>query len=122
MPETIDFLLRHGYSILFAVVFAEQLGFPVPSPPFLLTIGALATENRFSFAPALALSILAALPADAAWFYLGRRRGYGVLRVLCRISLEPESCVNSASDAFHRHGGRALLAAKFIPGLSTVAP
>src|SRR5437899_1084029 len=122
MHDALDFLLRHGYTILFAAVFAEQLGLPIPSVPMLLGVGALAAEGRFSFVAALTVALLATLPADGAWYYLGRTRGYGVLRVLCRIALQAESCVNGASGAFQRRGGGTLAVAKFIPGLSTVAP
>jgi membrane protein DedA with SNARE-associated domain len=122
MQEALDFLVRHGYSILFAAVLVEQIGMPIPSVPLLLGVGALSAEGRFSFGAALIVALAASLPADAAWFYLGRKRGYGVLRVLCRISLEQETCVTSTTGAFHRHGAGTLAVAKFIPGLSTVAP
>src|SRR6266446_5025261 len=104
MQEALAFLIRHGYSILFAAVLAEQLGLPITSVPLLLGVGALPAEGRFSFAASLLVALLASLPADAAWYYLGRKRGYGVLRVLCRISLEPESCVTRTTGVFHRHG------------------
>src|SRR5256885_4684029 len=122
MHEALDFLIRHGYSILFASVFVEQIGIPIPSVPMLLGVGALSAEGRFSFGAALIVALIASLPADFAWYQLGRKRGYGVLRVLCRISLEPESCVTATTGAFHRHGMGTLAIAKFIPGLSTVAP
>ena len=122
MHETLEFLILHGYAILFAAVFAEQLGLPVPSVPLLLGVGALSAEGRFSAGAAFVVALAAALPADAAWYYLGRKRGYGVLRVLCRVSLEPDTCVTRTTGAFHRHGSGTLAVAKFIPGLSTVAP
>jgi membrane protein DedA with SNARE-associated domain len=122
MQEALDFLVRHGYTILFVSIFVEQLGIPIPSVPMLLGVGALSAEGRFSFGAALIVALAASLPADAAWYYMGRKRGYGVLRVLCRISIEPESCVTATTGAFHRHGVGTLAVAKFIPGLSTVAP
>jgi membrane protein DedA with SNARE-associated domain len=122
MHDALEFLIRHGYAILFAAVFAEQLGFPVPSVPFLLGVGALSAEGQFSFGAALLIALAASLPADAAWYQLGKKRGYGVLRVLCRISLEPDTCVTRTTGVFHRHGVGTLAVAKFIPGLSTVAP
>src|SRR5438034_876675 len=121
MNEVLQFLIQHGYAILFGVVFLEQAGLPVASVPVLLGIGALSAEGRFSIAVALLLALLASLMADLFWYELGRRRGYGVLRVLCRISIEPESCVKGATTAFHRHGPRTLVVAKFVPGLGALA-
>jgi len=103
-------------------VFLEQTGFPVPSVPLLLGVGALSADGQFSFAAALLIALLASLPADAVWYQLGKRRGYGVLRVLCRISLEADSCVKRTTTIFQRYGLGTLVLAKFIPGLSTVAP
>jgi membrane protein DedA with SNARE-associated domain len=117
-----DFLLRHGYAFLFAAVLVEQLGAPVPAIPVLVAMGALAGLGHFSFLTALATALLAALIADWLWFELGRRRGSRVLNFLCRISLEPDSCVRGTRDVWDRWGGRTLLVAKFVPGLSTVAP
>ena len=71
---------------------------------------------------AIALPIAACVLGDLVWFHLGRRRGSSVLTLLCRIALEPDSCVRRTEDVFSRGGARVLLVAKFIPGLNTVAP
>ncbi len=122
MRETIDFLVQHGYSVLFAWVLVEQLGLPVPSLPLLLAGGALAGASRLNFVWLLALALLACLTADVLWYEVGRRRGGKILAFLCRIALEPDSCVRRAEDAFQSRGSRSLLIAKFVPGLNTVAP
>ncbi len=122
MASTFEFLIRHGYALLFALVLAEQLGVPVPAAPALLAMGALAGLGKFSFGMALAVSVLAAVLSDAIWYDIGRRKGRGVLRVLCRISIEPDSCVRQTEDVFVKYGSNTLLFAKFVPGLSTVAP
>jgi len=121
MTEVPQFLIQYGYAILFGVVFLEQTGLPVASVPVLLGVGALSVEGRFSIAVALPLAVLASLVADIIWYELGRRRGYGVLRVLCRISLEPDTCVKRTTGAFKKHGPGTLIAAKFIPGFGAVA-
>lgn len=122
MSETIAFLVRHGYAVLFVWVFAEQIGLPLPSVPLLLAAGALAGTGRLSLVVVVGLPILAALSSDALSYELGRRRGVKVLQLLCRISLEPDSCVRRTESVFERHGARSLLVAKFIPGLNTAAP
>ncbi len=122
MHQAMEFLLRHGYPLLFAMVLAEQLGAPIPAGPVLLAMGALIGTGRYSFAGALSLSMAACMAADGVWYSVGRRKGSSVLKMLCRISLEPDSCVSSTRHWFKRLGGWALVIAKFVPGLSTVAP
>lgn len=122
MNEAFQFLLRNGYVVLFGFVFAEQLGLPIPAIPVLLAMGALVGAGQFSLAMAIPVALLAALLSDVIWYQLGRHRGPSVLNLICRISLEPDSCVRRTENVFANHGARALLFAKFIPGLSTVAP
>ena len=122
MDDVTQFLIRHGGSVLFAVVLAEQAGLPIPAVPVLLAAGALAGAGKMNLALAVVLGVTACLLGDLLWYYLGRRRGAQVLTVLCRISLEPDSCVRRTEDFFARHGMRSLVLAKFIPGLSTVTP
>ncbi|HUI44275.1 MAG TPA: VTT domain-containing protein [Terriglobia bacterium] len=121
MSHIIPFLLRHGYTVIFAGVLAEQIGIPISAVPLLLAAGALAGARRLSITELLALSVLSCLLADAGWYVLGRRRGYSILRLLCRISMEPDSCVRRTEERFARQGGRALLIAKFVPGLGAAA-
>lgn len=122
MSRLVPFLIRHGYLFLFAAVLVEQAGLPVPAVPVLLAMGALVGRGRFSFATSAAVAVAACLLADFAWYRLGRRHGSSILRVVCRISLEPDSCVRRTENVFAREGSRTLLYAKFVPGLSTVAP
>ncbi len=122
MRETIEFLVEHGYTLLFAWVLAEQLGLPIPSWPLLLAAGALAGSGQLSLGSSIALAVVASIIADILWYELGKRRGGKILGLLCRISLEPDTCVRRTEDAFQNHGTRSLLLAKFIPGLSTAAP
>jgi membrane protein DedA with SNARE-associated domain len=118
----VNFVLRHGVAFLFLYVFADQIGIPVPAVPALLAMGALAAIGKINFPLALTASVAASLLADIIWYALGRTRGGDVLRLLCKISLEPDSCVRRTENVFIRYGARSLVVAKFIPGLSTVAP
>jgi membrane protein DedA with SNARE-associated domain len=113
---------EHGYSVLFFWVLAEQAGFPIPAIPVLLAAGALSGSGQMSLPMALVVALTAALLADTAWFEIGRRRGMKVLNFLCRVSLEPDSCVRQTELAFSNQGMRALLIAKWVPGLNTAAP
>src|SRR6266446_2301690 len=121
MHRTLEFLLHHGYALLLGWVFAEQIGLPVPSMPLLLAAGALAGTGHLNFFTSLFYAMLAALAADSIWYQLGRRKGIRILQLLCKISLEPDSCVRRTEGLFSKQGARSLLLAKFIPGLGTVA-
>lgn len=121
MTHTVEFLLRHGYALLFFWILAEQGALPLPSIPLVLASGALARSGRLNPWFILFWGLSACLLADSIWFQLGRRRGARILRQLCRIALQPDSCVRQAENAYIRYGNRAMLAAKFIPGLNAVA-
>jgi len=122
MNETLEFLVRHGAAVVFAAVFVEQMGVPLPAAPWLLAAGALAVTGNIHWLVAITAATSASMFADLIWFYLGRYGGHRVLNLLCRISLEPDSCVRRTQDLFTRYGMRGVVAAKFIPGLSTLAP
>ena len=122
LEQAADFLIRHGYAVLFGWVLLEQLGLPIPAAPLLIAAGALARAGKMNLTFAVALAFIAVILADLFWYFLGRYRGGRILKLLCRISLEPDSCVRRTENLFIRHGVRSLLVAKFIPGLNTAAP
>jgi len=122
MDEISAFLVQYGLIVLFSVVFAEQIGLPLPAVPVLLAAGALAGAGKMNLAVAVLLSVVACMAGDVVWYELGRHRGRQALNILCRISMEPDSCVRRTENFFTRHGVRSLVLAKFIPGLSTLAP
>ncbi|MGP8199964.1 MAG: DedA family protein/thiosulfate sulfurtransferase GlpE [Limisphaerales bacterium] len=122
MNKSIDFLVHHGAAVLFAAVFIEQIGMPLPAALWLFAAGALIGAGKMNWFVALGSAAIGSLLADLIWFYLGRYYGHRVLGLLCRISLEPDTCVRRTQGVFTRHGAKGLIAAKFIPGLSTLAP
>jgi membrane protein DedA with SNARE-associated domain len=107
---------------IFANVFANQLGLPVPVLPTLVVGGALAAQGSLSPTAFLLGSVLACLCADSLWFLAGRIYGSGVMKLLCRLSLTPDSCVSNTQARFERLGVNAVLISKFVPGLSLIAP
>lgn len=114
-------LLQHGYALLTGYVFAGSAGSPTPVDPMLLLMGALIGNHEYSFFPAFAAALGASLLGDQLWFQLGRRRGRSVLDLLCKLSIEPDTCVRKTEDTFSRRGPLALLFVKFVPGLSLVS-
>ncbi len=122
LEQAADFLIRHGYAVLFGWVLLEQIGLPIPAAPLLIAAGALARAGKMNLMFAVALAFVAVILADLFWYSLGRYRGGRILKLLCRISLEPDSCVRRTENLFVRHGIHSLLVAKFVPGLNTAAP
>lgn len=116
-----DALQRDAVWVVFANVLLQQLGLPVPAVPTLLVAGSLAASGSQA-GQMLAAAVLASLLADAAWYGAGRAFGYRVLAGLCRLSINPGSCVSQTEARFLRWGVGSLVVAKFIPGFSTVAP
>jgi len=111
-----------GLTLLFFNVLLEQLGLPVPAIPTLVVAGALAAGGRLPAATVFALALAACLIGDSTWYLAGRLYGVRVMKLLCRISLTPDTCVRQTQTSFERWGSKALIVAKFIPGLSLIAP
>ena len=122
MNEVIEFLVRHDVAVLFVAVLIEQLGAPIPSVPWLLAAGAMSVDGRIQWLPAVITAAVGSLMADLIWFHLGRYRGHQAVKLLCRLSLEPDSCVRRTQDLFTRYGMRGVVMAKFLPGFNTLGP
>src|SRR6478735_6549377 len=122
MESALDQLSHYGVWVVGLNVLLQQLGLPIPAVPTMMIAGALAGMGKMSGAAAFALSVVASLVADLAWFWAGRRFGYPVLRFLCRVSLSPDTCVRQTEGIFERWGFFSVVLSKFVPGFSTVAP
>lgn len=121
MSQLMMLMVTHAVAVVFFASFAARVGLPVPAAAVLVVAGALIALGQVSFIVVLVASIVANLLGDAAWFYTGRRYGYRFLRLLCRISISPDSCVRRSESLITRWGGMSLVAAKFVPGVSVVA-
>ncbi len=121
MPNLIELLQLYGVFIVFAIVLVEQGGLPIPAFPILVVSGALAVGGGISWPAVIFMAMAACLIADVFWFKAGRYYGIGVLRLLCKISLSPDTCVSQTEDKFARFGPKSLIVSKFIPGFNIVA-
>jgi membrane protein DedA with SNARE-associated domain len=121
MEQALEFIGRHGLPAIFVTVFLGQLGVPIPTAAIMLAFGALAGIGRIDPVAGLLLGTMACLCADLIWFQLGRWKGTRVLGFLCRVALEPDSCVSKTHDQFARLGVKSLLFAKFVPGFDALA-
>ena len=122
MTDIVIFIERHGYIVLFAVVFVRQIGLPVPGLLFLLAAGALAAAGKLRLVAAIVLGAGACVLADWLWYEAGRRGGDKVLHFMHRFTRDPEYHDRRAKRMFARYGPPVLLVAKFVPGLDAIAP
>ena len=116
-----DLLQQYGLLIVFANVFLEQIGLPIPAYPVLLLTGALLGQGQYTAPSLLFTAVFAALLADLIWYMTGRKYGRRVIATLCKISLSPDSCVRQTESLYLRIGPPALLFCKFIPGFASIS-
>jgi len=121
LTDTLQFIQMYGYLLVFVWVLCEQAGLPVPVAPLLMACGALAGQGRLGLFMTVLAAALGSITSDSVWYYVGKRRGLTVLRLLCKIALEPDTCVRQTEAKFAKFGPRTLLFAKFVPGLNTAA-
>jgi membrane protein DedA with SNARE-associated domain len=121
MSDTVQFVVRHGYLLIFFWLLAEQAALPIPSLPLLLVSGALARTGQLKLSSVITYALAACLIADNVWFQLGKRFSARALQFICKVSLEPDSCVRRTENVFVKYGLSSLLLSKFIPGLNVVA-
>jgi len=122
MESLLSSLSQHGYSILFMIVFLEAIGVPVPAALALLIAGGAMATGTLQPLLTVGIALGATLLGDILMFLMGRYTGWWLLGVLCRVSLNPETCILRTADSFYRRGRVMLLFAKFVPGLNTMAP
>jgi membrane protein DedA with SNARE-associated domain/rhodanese-related sulfurtransferase len=119
--DFIGLIVAHGYWIVLAVAFVDQFGTPVPAIAILLAAGAVAGQGHLSMAGVLAAAWAGTVAGDAVLYQCGRWRGGPLMRRLCSFSLAPDTCVRKTETSFQRLGWKALVIAKFVPGLALFA-
>ncbi len=122
MDDFLTLFARHGYGLLALIVFLEAMGLPVPAAVALLAAGAASALHVMHPFPAVLFAVAAMVTGDVLMFWLGRVSGWWLLGVLCRVSMNPETCILRSAESFYKRGKATLLFAKFVPGLNTMAP
>ncbi|HEY0745476.1 MAG TPA: DedA family protein/thiosulfate sulfurtransferase GlpE [Steroidobacteraceae bacterium] len=112
----------YGLVVVALNVLLNQIGLPVPAVPSLVLAGAVAANGELSLGWLFVAAVAACFVADFGWYWVGEKYGIRVLKTLCKISLEPDSCVSQTQSQFDRWGVNSLVISKFIPGLATIAP
>lgn len=121
MNDLLSMMARHGYALTFALLFAEAIGLPFPAAIALVAAGAAVASHTLSGAGVLLAAMIALLIGDIAQYWLGRYAGWALLGFLCRVSMNPETCILRSAESFYKRGKVTLVIAKFVPGINTMA-
>lgn len=121
MKDLLSMMAHHGYVLTFAVLFMEAVGLPFPAAIALVAAGAAVASHTLTASGVLLAAMLGLMLGDIVQFWLGRIAGWALLGLLCRLSMNPETCILRSAESFYKRGKVTLVIAKFIPGLNTMA-
>ena len=121
MHNLLSMMARHGYALTFSLLLAEAIGLPFPAAIALVAAGAAIASHTLSAPSVLLAAMVALMIGDSVQFWLGRVSGWALLGFLCRLSMNPETCILRSAESFYKRGKATLLIAKFIPGVNTMA-
>jgi len=121
MTEMVSVMSRHGYALTFGLLFAEAMGVPFPAALALVAAGAAVASHALAGPTLLVIAVIALLLGDSIQFFLGRYMGWALLGLLCRVSINPETCILRSAESFYKRGKATLVIAKFVPGINTMA-
>jgi membrane protein DedA with SNARE-associated domain len=114
-------MARHGYALTFAVLLAEAMGLPFPASIALVAAGAAVASHTLTAPGIIVAGVVALLIGDSLQYFLGRYMGWSLLGFLCRLSMNPETCILRSAESFYKRGKITLVIAKFVPGINTMA-
>ncbi len=121
MTEMLSMMGQHGYAFTFALLLAEAMGLPFPAAIALVAAGAAVASHTLDGPTVVVTAVMALLLGDTVQFFLGRHMGWALLGFLCRVSINPETCILRSAESFYRRGKTTLVIAKFVPGINTMA-
>jgi membrane protein DedA with SNARE-associated domain len=114
-------MARHGYALTFAILLAEAMGLPFPASIALVAAGAAVASHTLTAPSIIVAGVIALLIGDSLQYFLGRYMGWALLGFLCRLSMNPETCILRSAESFYKRGKITLVIAKFVPGINTMA-
>ncbi len=122
MTDFVALVAHHGYAAVFLAVLAEAVNLPLPAAIALIAAGAASGAHSLRISIIVGVALAAMLAGDSLMFFLGRQAGWGLLGLLCKVSINPESCILRSAESFYKRGRATLVLAKFVPGLNAMAP
>lgn len=115
-------IAQHGYAVIFLAVLSEAIGLPIPAALAMVVAGAACASHAMNLPLVFVICLLALVSGDFFMYTLGRYTGWALLGILCRVSVNPETCILRSAESFYKRGKITLVMAKFIPGVNTIAP
>jgi membrane-associated protein len=113
-----------GYAVLGAIIFSETgllVGFFLPGDSLLFATGFLASKDVFNIFALDGVLIVAAVVGDAVNYYVGLQMGQYVFK-RGRLRFIKHSHLMAAKAFYERHGGKAIVLARFAPFVRTFTP
>src|SRR4051795_6349855 len=121
MNDLVSAIARHGYALTFAFLFGQAMGLPLPASIAMIAAGAAVASHTLAGSGVFLSAVIGLLMGDIWQFWLGRYTGWALLGFLCRLSMNPETCMLRSAESFYKRGKTTLVIAKFIPGVNTMA-
>ncbi|HZR57603.1 MAG TPA: VTT domain-containing protein [Terriglobales bacterium] len=122
MNNLLTHIALHGYLLIFLIAFLEAIDIPLPASLALVVAGAAAASGTLHASLVYLLGTAGLLLGDSIIYFLGRYMGWTLLGFLCKVSINPETCILRSAELFYKRGKTTLIVAKFIPGINTMAP
>ena len=114
-------IAAHGYATVAVLLLLSSLGLPLPTVLALVLAGSAAHHGSLHLLTLVVVAVAAENVGASLLFLGGRFSGWWLLGRLCRVTMDPETCIYRSADFFYRRGARTLLFARFIPGLGNMA-
>jgi membrane-associated protein len=123
-----DIINEYGtltYAILFLIIFVETglIVMPLlPGDSLLFAAGALAASTgSLDMKIMIPLLIVAALLGDNVNYFVGKFLG-NQIKMRERILFFKREYITETENFYHKHGGKTVIMARFIPIVRTIAP
>lgn len=113
-----------GYIGLFAIVFAESgllIGFFLPGDSLLFTAGILASQGYLNIWWLCVILFFAAVTGDSVGYAFGKKMGPKIFKKEDSLFFHKDHVIK-AQNFFHKHGGKTIIIARFVPVVRTFAP
>jgi membrane-associated protein len=120
-------IIAAGYLGLLAIVFAENglfLGFFLPGDSLLFTAGFLASSaggRVFDLPVLLPLLLVAGIAGVSVGYWFGQNFGRRLFQREDSVWFHRKH-LDSAHDFYEKHGGKAIILARFLPVVRTFVP
>lgn len=122
--DLISLIKTAGYAGIFGIIFAESgllVGFFLPGDSLLFTAGLLASQSFLSWPLLAVLTFSAAVLGDQAGYIFGKKIGHKIFNKEDSLFFNKDN-LEHAQNFYNKHGGQAIILARFMPVVRTLAP